>query len=256
MDDLFIEEQKILYDGFLYLDLVKDGEPFDVDKYEELLMEYRKLLKQLRRATKMADRHTTNLHESNLNLIDKVNYDGLTGIFNRRFLDDSLKRILNTILRSGNGLLSVMMLDIDFFKRYNDTYGHAKGDYCLQEIAKVLESTMMRSDDFVARYGGEEFAIIMPNTDENGACAMARKILENVRMRNIPHEQNEVANCVTISIGVTTGSVDNTQSGLEYIKRADKALYMSKQNGRNRYTYIKFKDEIEKNIDIEGNKEI
>jgi len=239
MEDLFAEEQKILDDGALYLEEARNGATFDTDRYAVLLDEYRRLLRQLRRATRVSDRTTNNLYESKQDLTDKVHFDALTGIYNRRFMEDNLKRILKSIARSG-GCLSVLMADIDFFKRYNDTYGHSEGDACLKTVAEAIAGCLFRADDFVARYGGEEFAVILPNTDESGARFVANKILEAVRACDIPHEKNEVAGYVTISIGVTTSDVRQGQSGKDYIIRADTALYQSKQNGRNRYTYMDF----------------
>jgi len=170
----------------------------------------------------------------NLTIIDQ-----LTGIYNRRYLDGSLKKIIKFNSRTG-GYLSVLMLDIDFFKKYNDTYGHDAGDACLKKVAAALSQCVTREGDFVARYGGEEFAAILPNTDENGARVIAEKMLEKMRECNIPHEKSDIASHVTISIGGTTGVVSHLQQGSEYIKTADKALYESKQNGRYRYTFIKF----------------
>ena len=167
---------------------------------------------------------------------EKAYYDFLTGIYNRRFLDENLERLLKTLSRSGS-VLSLMMIDIDFFKRYNDTYGHSGGDICMKIVAETLSKSITRADDFVARYGGEEFVVVLPNTDEYGACLIAEKLLQSIRDRNIPHEKNDAANCVTISIGVTTGKTEYTQNAEDYIKRADEMLYISKQDGRNRYTF-------------------
>jgi len=208
----------------------------------ELAKEYGRLLKQLRRVTKVSDRTTKTLNTSKYDLLDKVHFDVLTGIYNRRFLEENLTRIIKSISRSG-GQLSVLMLDIDFFKNYNDTYGHSEGDTCLKAVAEIIATSLTRADDFVVRYGGEEFAVVLPNTCESSAQLMADRILKNIRMRNIPHEKNEAAPCVTISIGLTTSEVEYMQSADDYIKQADKALYQSKQNGRNRYTYIDFKEE-------------
>jgi diguanylate cyclase (GGDEF)-like protein/PAS domain S-box-containing protein len=167
---------------------------------------------------------------------EKIYYDALTGIYNRRFFDENLERYIKSISRSGS-TLSLLMIDIDFFKKYNDTYGHSEGDNCLKIIAETLFKSITRTDDFVTRYGGEEFAVILPNTDENGARLIAEKLLQNVQYCNIPHEKSDVANCVTISIGVTSGKPKHTQNAKDYIKRADEMLYISKQEGRNRYTY-------------------
>jgi len=163
--------------------------------------------------------------------------DAVTGIFNRRYMDESLKHIIKSLSRS-KGTLSLLMIDVDLFKNYNDTYGHSKGDTCLKIIAEVLKKNLLRADDFVARYGGEEFVVVLPNTSENGARMVAERLLEGIRDRNIPHEASSVAKYITISIGATTGFVQHTYSGEDYIKEADKAMYISKQNGRNRYTYL------------------
>jgi diguanylate cyclase (GGDEF)-like protein len=167
---------------------------------------------------------------------EKIFYCALTGLYNRRFFDENLASILNTLSRS-SGLLSLMMIDIDFFKQYNDTYGHSTGDKCLIIVAEALSQCITRSDDFVARYGGEEFVVVLPNTDENGARKLARDLLDNIRRRKIPHIKSTVADYVTISIGVTTGAVNHAQTALDYIEKADKLLYESKQNGRDRFTF-------------------
>ena len=132
--------------------------------------------------------------------------------------------------------ISVLMIDVDFFKQYNDTYGHSAGDKCLITIAETLRKSMPRADDFVARYGGEEFVIVLPNTNESGACNVAERLLECVRNCNILHEKSDAANHVTISIGIATGIVEFTHTADDFIKCADQMLYKSKQTGRNKYT--------------------
>ena len=174
-------------------------------------------------------------------LFTKANVDALTGIRNRRFMENSLGQTMAMLNRSG-GYLSTLMIDIDYFKRYNDEYGHDKGDTCLQAVALAIADSVTRADDFAARYGGEEFAVIMPNTDGKGARLIAKKILENVRSLVIPHSGSDVAPNVTVSVGLVAGKVTFAQSWEDYIKRADEALYMSKQNGRNQYTYLDFEE--------------
>ncbi|MCL2042885.1 MAG: GGDEF domain-containing protein [Treponema sp.] len=237
--DLFAEEQQIYDDAKNHTMDVHNGAVFEFEKYITLANDYGKLLKQLRRATRLADRTTLDLFETNQDLASKVHYDTLTGIYNRRYLDDSLGRIVKSLSRS-NGMLSIMMVDIDFFKKYNDTYGHSAGDICLREVAEILSRSITREVDFVARYGGEEFIIVLPHTDEHGSHIMASRLLKNIIERGIPHEQNEVAGCITVSIGVTTVKVRYNHKVEHYVNHADKALYMSKQNGRNRYTFLKF----------------
>jgi len=244
MEDIFSEEQRV-YDNALSLSAqLGNGESIEKTDFDELTKEYGRLLKQLRRATKLADRAAGNLNTSKYDLLDKVNVDALTGIYNRRFMEDSLKRIVKSLARS-DGMLSVMMLDVDFFKRFNDTYGHGEGDICLIAVANAIKESLSRPDDFVARYGGEEFVVVLPGTDEMGARVMAGRILENMRAKKIPHEKNDAADCVTISIGVTTGDVEQGHNAEEYVKQADKALYKSKESGRNRYTFIDFAEKGE-----------
>jgi len=171
----------------------------------------------------------------------KVFYDALTGIYNRRFYDEAVQRVLNSLSRS-NGLLSLMMIDIDCFKKYNDTYGHSAGDDCLKNVADILTKSV-RPDDFMARYGGEEFVAVLPNTDETGARTVAERLLQNIRERAIPHEASEAATFVTISIGITTGIVQSTHSADDFVKQADMMLYKSKQEGRNRYNSARFEND-------------
>ena len=167
--------------------------------------------------------------------VDKAYYDALTGIYNRRFFDENMMKILKSLSRSGS-MLSVMMIDIDHFKKYNDTYGHSDGDKCLKAVADVLANVVTRDSDFVVRIGGEEFLIVLPYTSEEGACVVAKKLLDSIRNRNLPHKSSETAQYVTISIGVTVGKVDFCQKVDDYIKLADELLYESKHLGRNRFT--------------------
>lgn len=158
--------------------------------------------------------------------------DGLTGIANRRTFDEKLG---NEWKRERRDLrsLSLLMIDVDHFKRYNDTYGHQAGDHCLQQIANVLEEVVFRPGDLVARYGGEEFAVILTATDAKGAAIVANRILERVAELAIPHSGGEGGH-VTLSIGICTSIPEPhvTREGL--ISCADGALYKAKHAGRNR----------------------
>jgi len=165
--------------------------------------------------------------------------DQLTGIYNRRFMDGHLKKTIKSMVRT-NSSLSFLLIDIDYFKKYNDTYGHDAGDNCLRIVASTLSKCVSRDLDFVARYGGEEFAVVLPNTDKNGLHTVAERLLEKVRECKIPHKASHIADYVTISIGGTTSIVKHFHHIQDYIKAADKALYESKKNGRNRYTFEHF----------------
>jgi diguanylate cyclase (GGDEF)-like protein/PAS domain S-box-containing protein len=184
-------------------------------------------------------RRTKKMEQSIIQLeseVSKIYYDPLTGLYNRRFLDENLRRVIKRYSDSG-GTLSMMMVDIDHFKPYNDTYGHIAGDKCLKAIAETLRNTAARDGDFVARYGGEEFVVVLPHTDEEGVRNVAERMLENVRQLALPHESSDVAGYVTISIGAITSKVKYAQSVNAYVHRADEIMYKSKRGGRNQYTF-------------------
>jgi len=162
--------------------------------------------------------------------------DQLTGIYNRRYLSGSLKKYIKSMSRS-NGKLSLLLIDIDFFKSYNDTYGHDAGDSCLKTVANALAECATREQDFVARYGGEEFVAVLPNTAEDGAGVIAQRMLKKIYECLIPHEKSDMYEYVTVSIGGTTGAAKHHYDDRDFIKRADEALYESKHGGRNRYTF-------------------
>jgi len=167
--------------------------------------------------------------------------DPVTSVYNRRYLDVQLKKLINSLSRSCSEL-SILLIDIDYFKKYNDTYGHDAGDSCLRTVAIALSQCVKREGDFIARYGGEEFAVVLPHTDAAGTQIMADEMLGKIRECNIPHKASDIAGHVTISIGGITSVVNPSLSAKKYIKWADEALYESKKCGRNRYTLKSFKD--------------
>jgi diguanylate cyclase (GGDEF)-like protein len=128
-----------------------------------------------------------------------------------------------------------MMLDIDFFKQYNDTYGHIEGDYALKSVAKVLKDTLRRPGDFVFRLGGEEFGVLLTNTDETNSAKLARDIGEAIKAREIKHKNSAVNEFVTISIGVVCCIADKALNEELLFSRADEMLYEAKDSGRDRY---------------------
>jgi diguanylate cyclase (GGDEF)-like protein len=165
---------------------------------------------------------------------DKIHKCPLTGIYNRRFFDEKVNDIVKSLV---NGELSVLMIDFDQFKKYNDGYGHQRGDECLKAVTQILSKSIGRSGDFVARYGGDEFIVVLPHTDAEGACVVAERIIRNARKANIPHEHSDITNHVTLSIGVTNGIVKPSLTIGDFVKVADEMLYSSKEAGRNRYTF-------------------
>jgi diguanylate cyclase (GGDEF)-like protein/PAS domain S-box-containing protein len=170
---------------------------------------------------------------------DRVFYDPLTDLYNRRFVDEQMPRMIKSLVRS-ESQFSLMMVDIDLFKQFNDNYGHSIGDICLVLVAGVLANNVERGDDFVARFGGEEFLVVLPHTNEKGAVKIAEIILKNVRKLDIPTNREDVTTKVTVSIGVACGLAQPDLTTMDYIKIADKQLYQSKQNGRDRFTVTRF----------------
>ena len=160
--------------------------------------------------------------------------DGLTGVYNRRTFDETLAREWKVSARRQIPL-ALLMLDVDFFKLYNDHYGHVEGDRCLREVAAAMLETVKRPSDLVARYGGEEFAVILPETGERGAEKVAKLLLEAVSRRRLPHARSAAGEWVTVSIGVAA-MVATGEEGPEILVRAsDRALYLAKHEGRNRW---------------------
>ncbi|MBW2738399.1 MAG: diguanylate cyclase [Deltaproteobacteria bacterium] len=159
--------------------------------------------------------------------------DGLTEIPNRRCFDDTLEKEIRRAARNGS-FLSLVLMDIDFFKNYNDQYGHVAGDACLRRVAKAVEGVLKRASDCAARYGGEEFAMILPGTDMESAMHIAEEVRRAVAALNIQHADSDVAEHVSLSLGVATVSADQKMSSLELIEAADASLYQAKGNGRNR----------------------
>ncbi|MEK3911043.1 PAS domain S-box protein [Paenibacillus sp. FSL H7-0331] len=159
--------------------------------------------------------------------------DGLTGIANRRCFDETLEREWGVAARYGQPI-SLLLCDIDFFKSYNDTYGHQGGDACLQQVAHTIKRALKRPNDFAARYGGEEFSVILTNTDKFGAHKVAERIKQWVEELQIPHLTSKVSDLVTISIGTATLIPSAQLSSSMLIEYTDKSLYMAKQGGRNR----------------------
>lgn len=172
--------------------------------------------------------------EGKLNSLSLI--DGLTNIANRRSFDKHLSMVWGNCMREAKPI-SLLLIDIDYFKKYNDFYGHQQGDKCLVIVAEIIQSIAKRTSDLAARYGGEEFAIILPNDNKNDAYKLATKLISMINNENIAHEKSDVANHVTISVGISTIIPLQDTSYLELIKMADKGLYESKENGRNQATY-------------------
>ena len=163
--------------------------------------------------------------------------DGLTGLYNRHLLEEVMVKLISDVNRSKQ-TLSVMMIDVDWFKGYNDTYGHLEGDECLKSLARMIKESLQRPIDIAIRYGGEEFLCLLPDTDHQGVEHLAKSMLRSVRNLTIEHKISEFK-VVTISIGIHTISSTTNASFDDILAKADAALYAAKQLGRNRFsTYV------------------
>ncbi len=171
-------------------------------------------------------------------MLEKLSmYDGLTNIRNRRFFDETFEKTFSEIKRDKKSL-AVLMIDIDFFKPYNDNYGHGQGDETLRKVAKALEKTIKRASDFVARYGGEEFVILLKDINKDGVEAVANNLLNAVRELKITHEFSKIENYVTISIGASFYNSNSDVTKLELLLKADETLYSVKNSGRNNFAIL------------------
>jgi diguanylate cyclase (GGDEF)-like protein len=173
------------------------------------------------------------LHVANRKLEALSFQDGLTGVANRRLYDSTLQAEWDRGLRNGTPL-SLVVMDIDFFKDYNDQCGHLEGDNCLIQVAQALQGVASRSTDFFARYGGEEFALLLPETDREAARDLAERCRRQVLDLQIPHPASEAGRVVTISAGVSSVVPSAEMGPSALFSAADKMLYQAKRNGRNR----------------------
>ena len=193
---------------------------------EEELRKYREELEE-----QVAQR-TTALAKANRKLEQLAREDPLTGIANRRLFDEALTQEIRRAKRNKKPL-SLIICDIDYFKNYNDTYGHLAGDKCLQTVAKTIEGGFQRAGELVARYGGEEFAIILPLLEKEAAVERAENLRAAILNLDLPHETSDVAKQLTVSLGVATTNGDTPMSLSELVNAADNALYHAKRHGRN-----------------------
>ena len=180
------------------------------------------------------------LKKNNLMLEQLAIFDKLTGIHNRGHLDWVLNREWANAQRNQMPL-SLIMIDIDYFKAYNDAYGHLCGDDCLRQVAQALQAKLMRKSDFIARYGGEEFMVILPSVDHHDAMQLAESLRRTIQTLGIPHAESENARVITISLGVSTLSHFNTDDCPDFLVHcADQALYQAKDSGRNKAFFLPY----------------
>ncbi|HCG8756121.1 GGDEF domain-containing response regulator [Vibrio parahaemolyticus] len=188
----------------------------------------------MRRELKQA---TAQLEQVNQLLTQQANEDGLTKLFNRRYIDQKLDSMVAWHGRH-HIPMAMILLDVDFFKPFNDNYGHIEGDRCLQAIANQLKATFCRSGEYVGRYGGEEFVVLLSSTDAQTAEREAERIQEAMYFLDYQHEFSSVANRVTVSQGVFVFQPTGKENQADLYATADRALYTSKSLGRNTYTMV------------------
>jgi len=205
----------------------------------EILKSKVKVFVKLNEQTKIIEEKTRALEAkiTQLEIVEKklnhlVRIDELTGVFNRRAFEEIFDLEWERTIRSRDDF-SALMIDIDNFKNFNDTYGHLKGDECLKDVAKTIEKTLKRVTDEVARLGGEEFIVLLPETDSEGAKIIAEEIRENVEGLQIFNKGVNTSDFVTVSIGVSSVVPTKFIEKKEFIDYADKALYIAKKNGKN-----------------------
>jgi len=186
-----------------------------------------------KRLTKLVKERTAELAKANENLQNLANSDGLTKIGNRRRFESFLADEWHRAVRFKTEI-SLVMIDIDHFKLYNDTYGHQAGDECLQRVAEAFAEAIKRPTDLVARFGGEEFALVLGGTDSAGALQIAEQAIQNLRELEIPHDMSATCHLLTVSAGVATMFANFELTEIDLIKAADRALYQAKKDGRNR----------------------
>ncbi len=194
------------------------------EREKKVLKQHSKLLKET------VFKRTAELEDANKNLKILSEIDPLTQIGNRRLYEQTLPRAIATSKRASQAM-SLMIIDIDFFKPFNDNYGHHQGDVTLYHVAEVIANSLTRTTDLAARYGGEEFVVLMPSTDAEGALYFANQIKTNIESRGIKHKFSSVADIVTVSIGVAS-LVGDALNGTDLFRDADNALYQAKENGR------------------------
>ncbi len=183
----------------------------------------------------MVQERTRELEESNEKLQLLSSLDGLTQLHNRRYFDERLDKEVSRLQRLSSPI-SLLICDIDYFKKYNDSYGHLAGDDCIKIVANTIQQSCKRAADVAARYGGEEFAVILPDSDSEHALRVAESICSKLESRHLAHEASDVKDIVTLSIGVASIVPDQHTTPSSLISIADRALYESKHNGRDRIT--------------------
>ena len=232
MEDIFELEDKVILEAEGHIQTKEFALAEDEDRYEKLLHEYKRLLRQMRTMVRMSDIMQSKLNTMSGELEKLSQIDGLTGLYNRRFFNEIYQKEWRKAITEGTEL-GALMIDIDYFKVYNDTFGHLAGDVCLQKIARSIEETIKESNAFVARFGGEEFVLLLPDTNMEQCTGLAQTIIDQLALLNIPGAIKTTDGTVTISIGIGLMKPTEETKLETLINVADQALYRAKKDGRN-----------------------
>lgn len=210
---------------------------YDVDGKIKLYLSVRLDISEHKHREKELEIAYKKIESANHHLEKLSRTDALTNIANRRYFDETLNCEVSKMSRLKSPV-SLILCDIDYFKKYNDTYGHIAGDECLQQVAKCINSSFNRAGDLVARYGGEEFVIVFSNINKDMSIALAEKMRQNIMALKLEHNSSEVDNVITVSVGVTTVTPDKNTTSESLISYADNALYKAKDSGRNNVKFL------------------
>lgn len=232
MYDVFKREIEVLENAEELLISGKLESVKDIEHYQCLVQEYKGLLNQARRLVKIADLMELKLKHIYQGLEEISNTDFLTNLFNRRYFEENLKKEWLRSLRLDLPL-SIIMIDIDHFKEYNDTYGHAEGDKCLQNIAGIIQKSIKKQNGLAARFGGEEFIILLPETDLAEVRYLAELIADNIARLDLPHRGSPIYHKVSVSMGIASLRAKEDITHDILVKMADDALYLAKAEGKN-----------------------
>ena len=250
-EDIFRKENEVIKNAERFAENYDGSNKNIYNRYKNLLKNYKDLLNQIEYIIKISDNYQLDLIKAKDKLQKEIEErkkaekelkeistrDQLTGLYNRREFEKIIKKEWRNSIRKATPI-SIIMIDIDNFKEFNDNYGHLAGDNCLQKVSKIMQNTLKRPRDFVSRYGGEEFVAILPDTDQEGASHVAESIRKNIEKAKIPHKISLVSDFVTVSLGVATTNQADLLVYEELLDEADSALYKAKENGKNRYVSV------------------
>lgn len=236
MEDIFDIEKEIIHEAENLLQEKKLTTSEDEESYKKLLDAYKRLLKQMRTMVRMSDIMQLKLNTMSSELEKLSQIDGLTGLYNRRFFNEIYQKEWQGALASGKSL-GAMMIDIDYFKVYNDTYGHLVGDGCLQKISSSIGQAVKDCNAFVGRFGGEEFIVLLPDTNSEQCTELAQIIMNHISQLGIASAIKNTDGNVTVSIGIGLLIPTQEMKPEILVNLADQALYRAKKDGRNCYRF-------------------